>query len=173
MNAALALGDFGRWQRVTKFDQRARRIADRHYSRQSVGSPQFMPNGKTLVLLSDDGRAVWGVCENLPPNPPGAAPRWRCTIFRNEGAGLSSALIREATEKTLDYWTRHYGGAPHRVPLTTEIDPSKTRPKRDPGRCFRRAGWFLCAAYPPRNGLVVLVAPFERVRLNLCESTPF
>jgi hypothetical protein len=48
------------WQRVTKFDPRTARLADQHYSRRKIGSPQFMPPGETVVLLSDDERAVFG-----------------------------------------------------------------------------------------------------------------
>jgi hypothetical protein len=48
------------WTKVTKFDTRACALADRHYSRRKVGSPQFMPPGQTIVLLSADERAVWG-----------------------------------------------------------------------------------------------------------------
>jgi len=96
-----------------------------------------MGSGRTLVLLTDCARAVWGVIENLDP---GGALRWRVSIFRNEGAGLSSDLVREATVRTYVYWWRRHGALPS-VPLTTEIDPDRTRRKRDPGRCFLRAGW--------------------------------
>lgn len=41
-------------------------------------------------------------------------------------------------------------------PLETEVDPTKTRHKRDPGRCFRRAGWTVTGE---RRGLVILRAP--------------
>lgn len=63
--------------------------------------------------------------------------------------------MREATETTHRYWQRHYGGLPA-VPLQTEIDPTKIRHKRDPGRCFRKAGWRVVGEH---RGLVVLEAP--------------
>ncbi len=50
----------GPWQRVAKFDPRAVALADRHCSRRKIGSPQFMPPGQTVVLLSLDERAVFG-----------------------------------------------------------------------------------------------------------------
>jgi len=143
---------------VTKFDQRARVLADRHYSRQRIGARQFMPPGRTLVLLADDLRAVWGVALNLDPT---GAMRWRCTIFRNEGAALSSDLIREATERTFYRWSEKYG-LPE-LPLTTEIDPELVRHKRDPGRCFLRAGWRLLGVVQRakrRRRHVVLAAPW-------------
>jgi hypothetical protein len=99
---------------------------------------------------------VWGCIENLDPV---GNLRWRCSVFRNEAGGkdgdlVSSDLVREATGRTYDYW-RRTGGLPL-VPLQTEVDPDKTRPKRDPGRCFLRAGWTVVDF---RRGLVVLQAP--------------
>lgn len=127
----------GRWHVVTRSDPRARDLADRHYSRQTPGAADFLGSGQTLCMLTDCARAVWGVLANLSP---GGGLRWRVSIFRNEGAGLSSDLVREATARTYVYWVSHYGALPE-VPLTTEVDPDRTRRKRDPGRCFRRAGW--------------------------------
>ena len=153
---SLALFPFeGRWHQVRRCDVRARLLADRHYSRQTPGADEFMSNGRPLVLLTDDERAVWGVLENMSP-ARGGGLRFRCTIFRNVGAGLSSDLIREATARTYAYWRSHYGGLPT-VPLTTEVDPAKTRKKRDPGRCFLRAGWHFVTV--DANGLVILQAP--------------
>lgn len=42
------------------------------------------------------------------------------------------------------------------VVVQTEVDPRRTRRKRDPGRCFRRAGW---VEVDRRRGLVILQAP--------------
>lgn len=122
-----------------------------------MGAQDFMPPGRTFVLVSRCERAVWGAIEN---RDPAGATRWRCSIFRNEGAGLSSELVLEATARTLEYWRSRWG-APG-VPLTTEIDPAKVRPKRDPGRCFRRAGWTEAgwtAGGHGRRPLLVLAAP--------------
>lgn len=149
----LALFAFdGAWHHVRRTDARARALADRHYSRQTVGAAEFLPNGRTFVLVTLDALAVWGVCHNLDMS---GAQRFRCTIFRNEGPTLSSTLIREATSLTFGFWRAHYGAVPP-VPLTTEIDSAKTRRKRDPGRCFRRAGWRLARI---ARGLHVFEAP--------------
>lgn len=142
----------GYWHRVRRSDVRARALADRHYSRQTPGAREFMASGRTLVLLTLDADAVWGAIENLDP---AGGRRWRCSIFRNESLILSSVLIREATDRTFDWWRRRYGGLPA-VPLTTEVDPARVLRKRDPGRCFRRAGWTLQGLV---RGLVVLRAP--------------
>lgn len=149
---ALRLFSDGHWHHVSWQDQRARRLADRHYSRQQVGTTQFLPPGKRFVLLTDDGLAVRAVVENMDP---AGGQAFRCTIFRNEGPVLSSVLVREATERTYDYWRRHYDALPA-VPLRTEVDPKKTRAKRDPGRCFLKAGWKRVAV---KRGLVHLEAP--------------
>jgi hypothetical protein len=141
-----------RWRKVTRCDRRARLLADRHYSRQTPGAIDFTPPGETLVLLTDDWLATWAVVLNLDP---AGGLRWRCTIFRNEGAGLSSALIREATERTYAYWLRRWHVLPP-VPLTTEVNPARVRRKRDPGRCFLRAGWKRTGE---ARGLVCFEAP--------------
>jgi len=121
-----------------------------------------MGSGRLLVLLTDDELAVWGVIENREHGSDRV--RWRCSIFRNEGPRLSSDLIREATERTIAYWRARYGAAPG-VQLTTEIDAAKVRRKRDPGRCFRRAGWeYLYTTEGAKKGradLVVLGAPMH------------
>ena len=64
---------------------------------------------------------------------PGA---WVCSLFRNEGEHLSSRLIAWAVAHTRAHWP----SAPARG-IVTFAGPARTRPKRDPGRCFRRAGW--------------------------------
>lgn len=147
----------GHWFKVKRSNYHARALADRHYSRQTPGAADFMASGKTFVLLTHDRGAVWGVIENMDP---AGGLRWRCSIFRNEGPARSSDLIREATERTYQYWRSHYGALPS-VPLTTEVDPEKTRRKRDPGRCFRKAGWFVVGE---RRGLVILQAPPEAIQ---------
>jgi len=110
-------------------------------------------------MLTDDGLAVWAAVENLDPT---GHPHWRVTIFRNEGAGLSSVLIREATERTKIYWERHYKGLPA-CPLRTEVDATAVRTKRDPGRCFLRAGWTLIGKGRGhvRRGLLIFESPVE------------
>jgi hypothetical protein len=153
------------WYRVTKWSKAASRLVDGvelgllpHYSRQSVGSDQVMAPGETLLMLTPDERGVWAVVHNM--EPMSTAKQWRCTIYRNEGGQRSSAL---ATALTLDYWPRKYGWPD--VPLRTEVDPSKTRHKRDPGRCFRKAGWEPWGW--TEHGLLVLLAPGERARVGL------
>lgn len=83
-----------------------------------------------MILLTPDalGLFVWRKFRSMD-NQEGV----NCAIFRNEGAGLSSDLIRLADALAWDRWPGER--------LYTYVDPKKVRHKRDPGRCFLRAGW--------------------------------
>jgi hypothetical protein len=127
-----------------------------------------MGSGKTFVLRADftwrppyheryiDSLATWGAIENFDGSRDGTR-RFRCSIFRNETPWLSSDLIREATALTCERWARRFQwtGSP---PLTTEVDASKVKHKRDPGRCFLRAGWTRTGEITTR-GLLIFRAP--------------
>jgi hypothetical protein len=60
-------------------------------------------------------------------------------IFRNLGAGLSSDLIREATDATYEHWIARYGELPPER-LRTEIGVKEVR-SANPGFCYMKAGW--------------------------------
>lgn len=140
------------WFRVNKFDPRAASLADRHYSRQTIGAKQTLGPGQTLLMLTPDERAVWGVVCNLDPV---GELRWRNSIFHNESSTRSSDLIRAATQMTHDRWKHFYGGFPP-VPLTTEVDILATierRSKRSPpGQCYYMAGWTFVRDIPAGHG---------------------
>jgi hypothetical protein len=125
-----------RWHLSWRADPRAVALADRHYNRQSVGSTQFVPPGRCVCLTTGDGLAVWTTswpfAEYVQHEWAGA---WVNSIFRNEGAGLSSELIREAIAATRSEWE------PPALGIVTFVDASKVRRKRDPGRCYLRAGF--------------------------------
>ena len=124
-----------------------------HYSRRTPGSRTFTGVGQEIVLLSDCGRAVWAVVRQKTPSARGtgasrgrlgvsdAKPRyiWRNMMFRNLGAGLSSDLIRSATERTYEEWTKRYGALPEGR-LRTEIGIQSVSSK-NPGYCYKVAGW--------------------------------
>ena len=55
---------------------------------------------------------------------------------QGRGSALSSGLIREAVAAT-----RAVLGDPPPLGMITFVDADKTRRKRDPGRCFRKAGF--------------------------------
>ncbi len=100
-----------RWRLTTRFDRRAAALADRHYSRQTPGSPQFVPSGRTLVFVTEGYGAVWAT--NWQVSNAGVLfqvhdwPRaWVCSIFRNERPDLarSAELVREAVAATVALW---------------------------------------------------------------------
>jgi len=125
------------WLLSTRTDPAARVLADRHYNRQSVGAQDFVPPGRCLVLRTDPVDAYWVTswpfAEYVLHRWAGA---WVCSAFRNEGPRLSSDLIREAVAATRWRWP----DAPE-LGMVTFVDAAKVRRKRDPGRCFRRAGF--------------------------------
>lgn len=126
------------WERVTKFDPRTAALADRHYSRRKVGSPQFMPPGETIILLSLDGNAVFGWWRPHPKSGIKAMnglDGWTCTIFRNEGRVLSSRLILEAETELVRYASSCGPDGMLTYVWDKKVDSA------NPGYCFKRAGW--------------------------------
>jgi hypothetical protein len=139
-----------RWQLSNRADPLACKLADRHYSRQHIGAPQFVPPGACLVLRTPEADAVWVTSAPFAEFVHHAwAGAWICSIFRNESPHLSSELIREAVAATRYYWQ------PPALGLVTFVDASKTRKKRDPGRCFVKAD-FTRLRETTKGGLVVL-----------------
>ena len=144
-----------RWRLSHRADREALPLADRHYNRQKPGTPQFVPPGRCVVLLAGDPAAAlwvssWPFAEFVKHEWAGA---WMCSCFRNEGAGLSSELITEAVAATRAVW-----GEPPPLGMVTFVDREKTRRKRDPGRCYRKAGWKVIGE--TKGGLVALgIAP--------------
>jgi hypothetical protein len=131
------MGDVSPWRASYRADPDALILADRHYNRQKIGSPQFVPPGRCLVLLSECKQALWVTSWPFAEYVRhGWAGAWMNSLFRNEGAGLSSELIRAAISATRGHWPE--------IPslgVVTFVDAAKTRRKRDPGRCYRRAGF--------------------------------
>ena len=126
-----------RWIRSNRADAEVLLLADRHYNRQKIGSPQFAPPGRCLVLKTEGLDAFWITSWPFAEYVKHAwAGAWVCSAFRNESANLSSELIREAVAATVD----EYGHAPA-LGMITFVDIKKTRKKRDPGRCYLRAGF--------------------------------
>ncbi len=128
------------WHHTNRADARVAALADRHYSRQSHGSRQFTPPGRVLVLRTLDATAAWAT--NWPYTEyvhrkihPAA---WVCTFFRREPECLhrASDLVRAAVAATRWYW----GDSPEDG-MVTMVDARQVAHKRDPGRCFRRAGF--------------------------------
>jgi hypothetical protein len=142
-----------KWTLSYSQDPRARRLADRHYSRLNAGkpgSPRFVAPGKCLVLLDDLATALWvTLWQESRYTKHAWAGAWVCALFRNESFWRSSDLIVEAVAHTRYVW-----GEPPAQGMITFIDPRYVRKKRDWGRCYRRAGWHVAGT--TRSGLLVL-----------------
>jgi len=123
------------WELSHRADPRAAALADRHYNRQHVGSPQFVPPGRCIVLWQPKAVWVtsWPFAEYVKHEWAGA---WVNSLFRNEGAGLSSKLIREAVGVTRGLWP----DIPEQG-LITFVDASQVKTKANPGYCYLRAGF--------------------------------
>lgn len=143
------------WQASHRFDRRALPLANRHYNRQKPDSPQFVPPGGCAVLLTATEDALWvtstPMAEYVRHDWPGA---WVNSLFRNEGPVLSSELIRQATAAS-----RFLLGDPPPEGIVSFIDTTKTRRKRDPGRCYIKAGWHYLGL--TKGGLVVVGLPAD------------
>ncbi len=131
-----------RWCLSHRADPAAKLLADRHYNRQKVGAPQFVPPGSCLVLVTDCARAFWVTSWPQAEYVKHAwAGAWVCSAFRSEGAGVASDLIREALAATMAYY-----GEPPPLGLITFIDRDEVRPvvvrgKPTWGYTWRKAGF--------------------------------
>jgi hypothetical protein len=144
-----------RWCKSHRSDPSARVLADRHYNRQKICAPGFVPPGSCLVLLTECQRAFW-----VTSWPQAAYVRhawagaWVCSAFRSEGAGLASELILEAVAATLAYY-----GDPPGLGMITFVDRAHVRPTivrgaRVWGWTYRQAGFH--EAGETKGGLLAL-----------------
>lgn len=152
------------WVSTTKGDPRCRAMADRHYTRQTVGHPQWTRPGYSAVLHAQtahgEGLFVWWR-PKWEDGRPGTERKDRlraleCTHFRREGSGpnggglpVSSELIRAAVAALATQPVRlalHLQNAgPIDDGLITGVGSAKTTTLRSlrspPGACFMHAGW--------------------------------
>jgi hypothetical protein len=165
-----------RWAASHRADPSAREIADRHYNRQKVGAKQFAPPGRCSVYVIPREAfwiTSWPFAEYVKHAWAGA---WVCSAFRNERPDLhrSSEMIREALAATRSVWPD-----PPSLGMITFVDRDKTKPKKDPGYCYLKAGFHVsgtrpcCADKPSETvgGLVALhLAPTDMP--GPCEPLP-
>src|SRR3990167_11510744 len=102
-------------------DRRAFQIAARHYNRQKIGTPQFVPPGRCLVLLCEGALWVtsWPFADYVRHAWPGA---WVNSLYRKERTGQASTLIREAIAATRSIWPTPELG------MITFVDPRHIKP---------------------------------------------
>ena len=127
------------WTLSHRADVNALPLADRHYNRQKIGSPQFVPPGRCLVLLCDGALWVtsWPFAQYVRHAWPGA---WVNSLFRKECSGQASTMIREAIAATRSIWT------PPELGIITFVDPKHVpgtivHGERIYGYCYLKAGF--------------------------------
>lgn len=128
----LDIPQYDMWIVTHKGDVSGRLLADRHYSRQTVGHPQFTRPGRNLVLRTADGMAVWVTWQGIRDD---GLQAWECTIFRNETNLRSSDMVRAAVVASKVEW-----GEMPRDGIITYVDSNKVK-SANPGCCFKKAGF--------------------------------
>lgn len=132
--------------KTTHFDPEMAAMADRHYSRRTVGARQFCYAGRKLVLRDTRGDVLfvwmWPLDELRMDKQTG----YNCAIFRNESPRLSSEIIAEAEQAAYAKWGLNR--------VYTYVDGRKIR-SSNPGYCFQRAGWHKAGL--SRGGLTLLI----------------
>jgi len=118
---------------TNKGDQRVRELADRHYSRQSIGNVQFCRPGKNIILKTKDSLAAFVFWNGIADHEYLC---WENTLFRNESKVLSSELLREASAHMFFV----AGIAMPRDGLISYVNKTKVR-SVNPGCCYKKAGW--------------------------------
>ncbi len=139
----------GVWLQVWDGNPTAAALYDRHYSRNpaSRGDPRIAGPGEKMVLLTPCARGLFVWRKFISKDQQDGV---NCAIFRNEGAGLASDMIRAAMELG---WQRWPG-----VRFYTYVNPRRVR-SANPGFCFKQAGWRLCGVTKTRRLLVLEVRP--------------
>jgi hypothetical protein len=141
----------GPWIVSRDGDDTARSIFNRHYSRRRYADGRapkiFVGPGEKMVLLTPCARALFVWRKFISDDGQQGVS---CAIFRNEGAGLASELIRAAEALA---WARWPGER-----FYTYVNPRRVR-SANPGCCFKKAGWRRCGL--SRGGLII----FERLPL--------
>jgi hypothetical protein len=149
------------WHLSHKADQAALPLADRHYNRRKVGSPQFVPPGRALVLIDGSSTALWVTswpfAEYVRHAWPGAMVN---SLFRRESESpdLASDLITAAVAATRAVWT------PPPLGMVTFVDRAKTIETRGLCKCGGLDGkgcpWRPLRVIP---GLIYIRAGFRHV----------
>jgi hypothetical protein len=128
------------WRLSHRADPAALPLADRHYNRQKPGTPQFVPPGRCVVLLTGVPAVAlwvssWPFAEYVKHRWGGA---WVCSCFRREGGAKASEQIREAVAATRQVW-----GEPPDLGMVTFIDPDEVAPIKRRGRVHYGYTWEL------------------------------
>lgn len=140
------------FQQVKDGHPAAVQLYERHYSaRPNRNSKQIVGPYASLLLLTHtaDALVVWRKSEYekcLDPRTGKPQEGVNCAVFRNEGRQQSSALLLEAERIALRKWPGSR--------LYTYVNPALIANKRNPGYCFKMAGWRPCGT--TKGNLLIL-----------------
>jgi hypothetical protein len=147
---SLVLGD-AVWIETRDGDPTVEALFSRHYSAakyRAVRAPAlFCGPGEKLVLKTPCARAMFIWRKFISDDGQEGV---NCAAFRNEGAGLSSALIEAAMALA---WARWPGER-----FYTYVWAKKVA-SPNPGYCFLRAGWRRCGTTKTRKMLILECRP--------------
>ena len=107
-------------------------LADRHYSRRTIGARQFLYSGRKLVLRDALGQVLFAWIYPDAMMRMDGQTGYNNAIFRNESERRSSDIVLEAERAAIAKWGIGRG--------YTYVDPERVR-SVNPGYCFKMAGW--------------------------------
>lgn len=142
------------WVEVKDGDSTAEGLHMRHYSRHAykrVKRGLIVGPGFKLVLIWHDASALfaWRKERFRADGQAGV----NCAVFRNEGAALSSDLIR-AADVIAD---RRWPGERHFTFVDAQVTAARRSRHAQPGACFIHADWRVCGE--TAKGLTILERP--------------
>lgn len=139
------------WVPVKDGNETVRKIFDRHYSRYFYKDGRkpalFVGPGSKMVLMTPCARGIFVWRKFISGDGQEGV---NCAIFRNEGAGRSSDLIREAMRLAWERWPGER--------LYTYVN-GRAVESRNPGYCFMMAGWRKCGVTKVRKLLIFEAFP--------------
>lgn len=89
---------------TTHFDPEMAALADRHYSRRTVGAKQFLYSGRKIVIRDARGDVLFGWLFPDETMRMDAQTGYNCAIFRNESTRRSSEIILECEAIAIERW---------------------------------------------------------------------
>jgi hypothetical protein len=147
------------WVHVKDGNLIARELFRRHYSyrksrdqmslfwEKNRNYNHFVGPGEKMVLLTPGSDALFVWRKFISGDGQQGV---NCAVFRNEGAALSSDLIRAAMAEA---WTRWPGER-----LFTYVNAQKIL-SSNPGYCFLKAGWAKCGVTKRQALLILEIEP--------------
>lgn len=149
----LLFSDSNSWCQIKDGNPLAAKLFSRHYSKihykDGRKHTRFVGPGERIVLITADDKAMFVWRKFIDASGQQGV---NCAIFRNEGPLLSSELILEAEAIAWNKWPGQR--------LYTYVNSSKVQSK-NPGYCFKCAGWTVCGKSKKRGLLILEKLPTQ------------